>query len=325
MGGMDESPRKIEIFAPFSAAIDLTKLILFQPFDIAKWLTIGFAAFLANLAGGGGNFNFNKKFPSLGDWKFHSVSHHFDDASSGWPAWAWPLIIIGGVMLIALVLAMMWVGSRGKFIFADNVVRNRAAIVEPWKEFAREGNSYFRFLLLAFFLVMFTLTIAGAPLLIPFLLHGDWPTGVGLVLGVCLLGMIAIIAAVWLHLVSRFMVAIMYRQRCDATTAFRKGAALIARHLGPVLLYLLFSIVLGAAFVAIACVLTCLTCCVTAIPYVGTVILLPVYVFFMAFLLLFVRQFGPEYDAWANVAPVAPASTMIESRPPPTEPPPILP
>ncbi len=31
------SGRKIEVFEPFSRAFDLTKLILFQPFDLAKW------------------------------------------------------------------------------------------------------------------------------------------------------------------------------------------------------------------------------------------------------------------------------------------------
>ncbi|MFN2475721.1 MAG: hypothetical protein ABR526_05185 [Chthoniobacterales bacterium] len=321
---MDDPPRKIEIFAPFSAAIDLTKVILFQPFDIAKWLVIGFAAFLANLVGGGGgNYRFSKNFSSAGDWKFHSVSRDFGDSSSGWPAWVWPLIIIGGLLMIAVVFALMWVGARGKFLFADCVVRNRAAIVEPWREFAREGNSYFRFLLLAALCVILALGLAGAPLLIPFALHGDWPSGVGLFVGVFFLGIFAIAAAAWLHLVSRFMIPIMYRQRCDATTAFRESNALVTRHPGPVLLYLLFSVVLGAAFVAIACVLTCITCCITAIPYVGTVILLPVYVFFMAFLLLFVRQFGPEYDSWATVAPLQPTPTLTD--PPTTEPPPILP
>ncbi|MDQ6626023.1 MAG: hypothetical protein M3Y69_07785, partial [Verrucomicrobiota bacterium] len=148
----------------------------------------------------------------------------------------------------------------------------------------------------------------------------DWPSGVGLVLGLSFMGLIAIVAAVWLHLVSRFMIPIMYRQRCDATRAFREGTSLVGRYLGPVFLYLLFSIVLGAAFVAIACVLTCVTCCITAIPYVGTVILLPVYVFFMAYLLLFVRQFGPEYDVWANVAPLEAATELLD--PPTAEPPP---
>lgn len=321
---MDDSPRKIEIFAPFSAAIDLTKLILFQPFDIAKWLTIGFAAFLSNLAGGAGNFNFGRKFPTSGDWKYKSTSHDFVNAGATWPAWVWPLLIVCAIVFVAIVLALLWVGSRGKFIFADCVVRNRGAIVEPWKEFRREGNSYCRFLLLVGLLVMLAIGVAAAPFLIPFALHGDWPTGVAVVLTACSLGIIALLVALWLHLVSRFMIPIMYRQRCDATRAFRESSHLVMQHLGPVLLYLLFSVVLAMAFLAIACVLTCVTCCITAIPYVGTVILLPVYVFFMAYLLLFLRQFGPEFDVWASVAPVEPAPALIDPPSvPPTEPPPL--
>ena len=38
---MEESPRRIEIFAPFEAALNLTKLILFQPFDLRKWCVMG--------------------------------------------------------------------------------------------------------------------------------------------------------------------------------------------------------------------------------------------------------------------------------------------
>jgi hypothetical protein len=35
----------------------------------------------------------------------------------------------------------MWVASRGRFIFTDCLVKQRGAIVEPWREFRREGNS----------------------------------------------------------------------------------------------------------------------------------------------------------------------------------------
>ena len=50
---MNEAGRKIEIFKPFGEAFELTKKILFQPFDIGKWFVIGFAAFLAGNFGGG--------------------------------------------------------------------------------------------------------------------------------------------------------------------------------------------------------------------------------------------------------------------------------
>ncbi len=315
---MDETPRKIEIFAPFAAALDLTKLILFQPFDISKWLVIGFAAFLANLSGGGGASYF-KRLPK-GNWSWRSTSHDFANTSSDWPGWVWPLIIIGALLIFALIIALLWVGSRGKFIFADCIVRNRAAIVAPWKEFRREGNSYFLFRLLASVILLFVLGLAGAPLWIPLALHGELPKGIALVFGVSFLGLIALIAVAALALISQFMLPVMYRQRCNATKGLSEACATITRHLGPVMLYLLFSIVLGLAFVLVACLLTCVTCCIVALPYVGTVILLPVYVFFMGYLLLFVRQFGPDYDAWANIlpieAPLPPIATSVGEPPP---------
>src|SRR5262249_39647350 len=56
---MNGTEPKIQIFKPFGDAFELMKKVLFQPFDIRKWLVIGFAAWLANVgAGGGGNFNY---------------------------------------------------------------------------------------------------------------------------------------------------------------------------------------------------------------------------------------------------------------------------
>jgi len=57
MPRMNGSEPRIEIFRPFGEAFELTTKILFQPFDLKKWLVIGFAAWLANL-GGGGSFNY---------------------------------------------------------------------------------------------------------------------------------------------------------------------------------------------------------------------------------------------------------------------------
>ena len=55
---MNGTVRKIEILAPFNQAIELTRLVLFRPFDIGKWFVIGFAAFLSGwLNSGGGSIN----------------------------------------------------------------------------------------------------------------------------------------------------------------------------------------------------------------------------------------------------------------------------
>jgi hypothetical protein len=48
----------ISVIDPISPAIDRVKLILFQPFDLAKWFVIGFCAWLAYLGQRGFNFNF---------------------------------------------------------------------------------------------------------------------------------------------------------------------------------------------------------------------------------------------------------------------------
>src|SRR3954470_5340850 len=121
---MDAPSRKIEIFAPFSAALDLTKLILFQPFDIAKWLVIGFAAFFAQFGGGGiGNFNPGRLWGKDNwDWKFHSFSQDVSDSTNAMPGWVLPLIVVGVLLLIAIAVVLLWVGTRGRFIFTDCVV-----------------------------------------------------------------------------------------------------------------------------------------------------------------------------------------------------------
>jgi hypothetical protein len=59
----------------------------------------------------------------------------------------------------------------------------------------------------------------------------------------------------------------------------------------------------------------CATCCVVLIPYVGTVILLPVFVLMRSYLLLFLRQFGSEYDVWDGVSPLLPITPAAPAPP----------
>jgi hypothetical protein len=107
---------------------------------------------------------------------------------------------------------------------------------------------------------------------------------------------------VW-SLIANFMLPVMYLQRCRAVEAFGVICRLIAACPGEVLLYCLFLIVLALATAIVACLVTCATCCIAAIPYIGTVILLPVFVLLRSFSLLFLRQFGPDYDVWATFMP----------------------
>lgn len=297
---MNGSEPRIEIFKPFGEAFELMKKILFQPFELKKWLVIGFAAWLANLGAGGGG---------IGDFNYpdnrREGAQKFSETIGQIPQ---PVLITGICVLISVVLLLIvlfaWLRARGRFILIDCIVRNRAAITEPWKEFRAEGNSFFLFSVVVALVVVTVIVIGGLVLIVPFIPgRGQSEPGVGFWIGVSLTAFIAVcVIFVW-TLATQLMVPIMYRQRCRARLAFAQAVDLINSHPGPILLYVLFFMLLAVAMVMISCAVTCATCCIAAIPYVGTVMLLPMPVTLGAFLLLFLRQFGPDYDVWAESMP----------------------
>src|SRR5215472_6438463 len=93
---MNGNGSKIEIFKPFGEAFELMKKILFQPFDLKKWLVIGFAAWLANLASGGGGFNF--------PYNEHEDTHKLNETIGQIPQ---PILITGICILVCLVLLLI--------------------------------------------------------------------------------------------------------------------------------------------------------------------------------------------------------------------------
>ncbi len=308
---MNGAEARIEIFKPFSEAFELMKKILFQPFDIKKWLVLGFAAWLANLGGGGGG-GFNYPYNQRED------TQKLNETIGQIPQ---PILITGICILVCFILLLIvlfaWLRARGRFIFVDCIVRNRAAIVEPWKEFRAEGNSFFLFSLLVVLVLIAIIMIAGLALILPFIRRGaQAQPGLGFWLGLSLFVFVAVcVAFVW-ALASQLMIPIMYRQRCPARIAFSQAVDLVFSHPGPILLYVLFLLLLGVAAVVISCAVACATCCIAAIPYIGTVILLPIPVTLVAFSLLFLRQFGPDYDVWAGFIPPKFLPLLMPSPPP---------
>jgi hypothetical protein len=212
------SEAKIEIFTPFGEAFELMKKILFQPFDLGKWCVIGFAAFLSHLSGGGFNFRFN---PGSNWWNAARGS-----PTGQFPGWAIALIIVGAIVAFAVALVLLWIGARGRFTFIDCVVRNRGAIVEPWKEYRKEGNSLFLFTLLVG-LIFAVLIIAG---MVPAVLsmrgyHEGVPVGLIVDLAIFVPLFVTLLLA-WVF-TAHFLTPLMYRHRCKALTALRRVISLV--------------------------------------------------------------------------------------------------
>jgi len=305
---------KIEIIQPFGDAFELTKKILFRPFNFEKWLIIGFAAFLAgHFAGVGFNFPFGG-FPNH-DTNRNVVSPDWEE----WKPWLLVVIVVGGALFLIFVVVLAWLRARGNFIFTDCIVRNRAAIVEPWREYRREGNSYFLFLLLVIAGSFALLGLLGLCFFVGFGFFGH-DSGNSAITPV-LIVFFALILIAWIcfcfffGLTSYFMIPLMYVRRLRAIEAFGQVFRLVFEHIGPFILFCLFGICLLMGAAMIGGIATCLTCCVAALPYVGTVILLPVFVCLRAFGLFFIRQFGPDYDVWSTLP--QPETPSIPPEPPP--------
>jgi hypothetical protein len=301
MGSMNGVGREIEIFKPFGEAFEVTKKILFQPFDLKKWFVIGFAAWLANLGSGGSfNYQFNRR----------DEVQKVNEAISQIPH---PILVFGVSLLIFFVLVLIvlfaWLRARGGFMFIDCIVKNRGAIAEPWREFQKEGNSYFFFSLAVAFVFIIFVALLSLPLIILAIkghyylsLHRDH-VGVYVLLVIAVWVFVILLVVIAWALLASFMMPVMYRRRCRAYEAFRAVVSLIASHPGEIVLYCLFLIVLALATGLISCFAICATCCLAALPYIGTVILLPVFILLRSFSLIFLRQFGPEYDVWSTFMP----------------------
>jgi len=314
---MNGTPAKIEILAPFGAALEWMKAMLFRPFDLVRWLTIAFAAFISGSWGSGANFRWNRW--SRGDWNYR-MDRYGDFSDGTIPAWLIALIVVGVLLAIALAFVWLWVTARGRFIFTDCIVKNRAAIAEPWREYRREGNSYFLYSIMVGFGIVFLAALFILVIVVPLGLlshRHDAAINFGLALiPLISFGFIFVLLIVVVALISHLMVPVMYRRRCLAREAFVDVARLIFHNPAPFVLFVLFGIALAIGVALVGTVVMCATCCVGGLPYISTVLLLPAIVWLAAFRLLFLRQFGDLYDAWAAAGLSAPATQPSAPVPP---------
>ena len=317
-------PREISVAEPVSPALERVKRILFKPFNLGKWFTIGFCAWLAGLGEGGGGGNFSQNFnqhhqTNFGD-SFRNHFWHARDYVLNNLGWIVPLAALGLVIGLGLWLLFLWLNSRGKFMFLHCVALDKAEVVEPWNQFAYEGNSLFLFRL--------CLGLLGMVLMLPFLgiaivivvkmflssqfLPGAIISAVGF--GLLFIGM-AIVFAIIHKLTADFVVPIMFLRRNRCLQAWRELGALISGRVGVFILYFLFQIVLCMAIGIIVLGAILITCCIAGclmiLPYIGTVLLLPVLIFKRSYSLYFLAQFGQEFNVFPPTAPPVPATPPI--------------
>ena len=118
--------------------------------------------------------------------------------------------------------------------------------------------------------------------------------GLGIIAMICVLGF-----AVVVKLTTDFVVPIQFLRGVKCVEAWRTFLSLLSANIGSFIVYLLFQIVLAIAIFTLILMVVVATCCVAgcllAIPYLGTVLLLPVLIFSRAYSLYYLAQYGNEY------------------------------
>jgi hypothetical protein len=319
IGPVTTRPREINVVEPVSLALERVKRVLFRPFDLGKWFIIGFCAWLAQLGEGGfgGNYNFGPHHgTNYGDNFRHSFERARDYVLDNLN-WIVPLAAGLVVIFLALWLLFLWLNSRGKFMFLHCVALDKAEVVEPWHQFASEGNSLFLFRLVLGLVAMICtlpLLVIAIVMVCKMFLGGQFLLND--ILGVVGLGLlffgVAIVFAIIQKLALDFVVPIMFLRRQRCLSAWKELGTLISGHAGVFILYFLFQIVLAMAIGVIVFGAVIITCCIAgclmALPYLGTVLLLPVLMFKRCYSLYFLAQFGRDYDVFPPEPPPQPGA-----------------
>ncbi len=316
----------------YSRPLDLgwrrMKHMLFHPFDLGRWMVLGFTAWLAQLAdgtaaGSGGQdmFKFRK------DLNSDSIR---DSADSAWGWLADFAGSAGGILLMALILVgvlvvsvlLLWISSRGRFMFLDNLVHDRTEVTTPWQEFRVEGDSLFlwQFVYGIVAFVVLGAVIGGFVILLVPTAVLDLPAGIGLLaavgLGMTLFLVVTVLAFIeyFLH---HFIVPIMHKQRVSATAAWGLFLPLLRTHAGAFVLfglfYLAITTAMGIAYVIGGVLTCCLGLLLMALPYLGTVLTLPISVLGRFINLEFLAQFGDDFNLLSPLPdPVIPGSGQFQ-------------
>ena len=295
----DQSSPNVSVVQPVGLAIERVKQILFRPFDFGKWIAIGFCAWLATPVMGriGSGFNFmNPTSKGTSNFRFdHARDYILQNLG-----WILPLVAVGIMFFLVIWSVMTWLSSRGQFMLIHCVALNRGEIANPWQKFATQAKSLW--------LVMLVFGGAWVLLWLPVLaalavgVFTNFSSGTValLIIAVLLLVCVGIVLGLACSMTLNFVVPIMYLRGGTCREAWREMVKLLRPNFGNFVVYYLFQIVLQTVISTLVIVLILCTCCIAgclmAIPFLGSVFILPITVFQRSYSLYYLAQYGPEFD-----------------------------
>jgi hypothetical protein len=324
MAAMSRSPADA-----ISRAIERSQQLLF-PFNANKWFALGFTVLLAQCGESGGGMSM-PNFPSspgrgpsggssgLGGGAFGEFQKGIHDAvaamGSDLPLYV-TLAIAAVVLSIGLWITVVWLSSRAKLMFVESVIWDRVDISAQWARAGDLGMSLCKFRLAlggGSFVLILGAMAAGVALALPDFKINEF-FGPRAMLGYATMGgaffLIGLPVLITFALLDDFVVPLMVVRNARVREAWAMCRdEVLSGNIGGIFVFYLLRMVLSFFIAMAVMVLTCNTCCMTALPYIGTVITLPIWVFTRAYPLYYLEVLGisifpaPEpswgqYDAW---------------------------
>jgi hypothetical protein len=311
-----EQTNKVSVIDPIDPAIQRVKEILFSPFDLGKWFIIGFCAWLAYLGtgGGGGGNGFQWREP----YKPHEHQAKMAEGINSAKEYLWdnlfwiaPAAVMAVVLIIAIYFLVIWLNSRGKFMFLHCVAGNKAEVVVPWHKFRKHGNSLFLFRVVLGVIGFAAVAVPAFGIgfcavmtkvqAVPHAVSIPW-----IILCIMVIFALCIVLLLADKFTYDFVVPIMFLRTASCVDGWREFLKVLSANKSRFTLYILFQIIISIAIATIIFFICCAGCCLCCasvlllIPYIGTVILLPIFVFKQAYPLYYLRQFGPAFDVFGT-------------------------
>ena len=296
-------PPRVSPLDAVGEAIDYTKRNLF-PFRFERWLALGFVAFLDQCGrGGGGTF----RVPSPGGGGGSGSGGPDLRRASEWLGSHVVLVVVIAAVVLALIVAVtalvLWLNSRGAFMYLDNVATGRADVARPWREHAERAHSLFAWrFVIGIATLMAVALLVGLTGLLVLAYSKDRVTG-GVALSLGLLGLLPIflVLIVVVSLVSLalrdFVAPLQWQLGVSCGPAARVLWGLVNAHRGSFAAYVGLKIAFGVAAAIVVVVAGCLTCCCGFLPVISQTLLQPLFYFERTWSLVFLRQLG--YDVFA--------------------------
>jgi len=322
---------EISLARPFFSSLTDTIRLLFRPFKLGQWFRLGFLAFLS-LTGK----PIAIELGELESWITASQLLFLTNLSRvfglSWvppsipalPSFSLPndmssSIIIQSLLvgLLAIILltfvGILWscVQTRGVFMFIGGLAHPHERIHALWKKHRDNGKSMFCFLIqlclillvAAFIVCLLTSVILESTVGIDNFLAN--PLSSPALLPIVLEGILLfVLAMILLILIGDFVIPIVYCRGIGPSGVWGTWHDFVNsfwhQDKKSIVNYFLLRITMLIGIIAIAKLITIVTFNLVSIPYLGSLLLLPLSVFQQVYPLRFIEQFGADWQILSN-------------------------